>query len=71
LHADPEDVLYVPAETALPFWVALGLALVFVAMLVQAQLVAIVGLAVAGVAVLRWAWRIGDRDVPTSEETDS
>ncbi|HYL50813.1 MAG TPA: cbb3-type cytochrome c oxidase subunit I, partial [Acidimicrobiia bacterium] len=70
LHADPEDVLYVPAETALPFWVALGLALVFLAMLVQAQLVAIVGLAVAGVAVLRWAWRIGDRDVPASEETD-
>jgi hypothetical protein len=58
-------VLYVPSETALPVWVALGLALVFVAMLVQAQLVAVLGVFVATVAVLRWTWRIGDRHSET------
>jgi hypothetical protein len=44
---------------------------VFVAMLVQAQLVAIVGLAVAGVAVLRWTWHTGDRESATRPETES
>ncbi len=70
LHAEPEEVLYVPPETAVPFWVALGLALAFVAMLVEAQLVAIVGLAIAGIAVLRWTWRIGDRASETHTETE-
>ena len=59
LTAEPESVLHVPGETALPFWVALGLALVFVSFLVEAALVAIIGLAVAGIAVLRWTWRLG------------
>ena len=60
ITAEPETVLHVPPETSLPFWVALGLALMFVALLVQAALVAIVGLIVAATAVLHWTWRIGD-----------
>jgi cytochrome c oxidase subunit 1/cytochrome c oxidase subunit I+III len=59
LTAVPEDVLSVPHETMLPFWTALGLALVFVAFLVEAALVAVIGLFVAGIAVLRWTWRTG------------
>src|SRR3954451_11734675 len=61
LRAEPQDVLYVPPQTALPFSVALGIALVFTAMLVEAQLVAILGLFTAGVAVLRWTWHLGYR----------
>ena len=57
--AEPETVLRVPPETALPFCVALGLALVFVAFLVAAALIAIVGVGVAGIAVLAWTWHLG------------
>jgi cytochrome c oxidase subunit 1/cytochrome c oxidase subunit I+III len=59
LHAEPEEVLHVPSETALPFWTALGIALVFVAMLVEAQLVAAIGIGVIATAVVRWTWRLG------------
>jgi hypothetical protein len=59
LTAVPDDTLRVPHETALPFWTALGLALMFAAMLLETALVAVVGLVVAGLAVLRWTWRTG------------
>jgi cytochrome c oxidase subunit I len=59
LTAEPESVLHVPPETALPFWVALGIAVVFVAALVDAALIAIIGLALGGIAVLRWTWLLG------------
>jgi heme/copper-type cytochrome/quinol oxidase subunit 1 len=70
LHADPETVLYVPKETALPFWVALGAAVFFVALLVQAQLVGIIGIVIATIAILRWTWRLGYRG-ETHERADS
>jgi hypothetical protein len=59
LSAEPEHVLFVPRETALPFWVALGIALVFLAFLVEAVLVAVIGIVLAFIAGLRWVWRIG------------
>jgi len=70
LSAEPEHVLYVPRETALPFWVAFGLALVFLAFLIEAILVAFIGIAVAALAVLRWTWRIGNEhpDIVEVEE---
>jgi len=67
LSAEPEHVLYVPRETALPFWVAFGLALVFLAFLIEAILVAFIGIAVAALAVLRWTWRIGNEHVDIVE----
>ena len=63
ITAEPETVLRVPPETTVPFWVALGLALIFTALLVEAALVAIVGLVVAVIAVLRWTWRLGSVEV--------
>jgi len=59
LTAAPEEVLRVPSETALPFWVALGAVIIVVALLIQAQLVAVVGIVLAGGAILRWTWRTG------------
>ena len=64
LTAEPESVLYVPHETSLPFWVALGLALIFCAALVDGALVAIIGLLVAGVAVIGWTWQLGSTSTP-------
>jgi cytochrome c oxidase subunit I+III len=72
LGAEPEDVLYVPHETALPFWVALGLAGFFLGLLVRADLVGVVGLAIAGLAVLRWTWRTGATgETETPEATEA
>ena len=59
LSAEPEHVLYVPPETALPFWVAVGVALIFLAFLVEAALVAAIGVVLAFLAGLRWVWRVG------------
>jgi cytochrome c oxidase subunit I+III len=64
ITAEPEAVLRVPPETTQPFWVAVGLALMFTALLIEAALVAIVGLVVAAVAVLRWTWHIGGTTEP-------
>jgi cytochrome c oxidase subunit I len=57
LDADPEETMKIPGETWLPFVLALGLAVIFVGLLVKATLVGIVGLAVAGVALAWWTWR--------------
>jgi hypothetical protein len=37
---------------------------------VQAQLVAIVGLFVATIAILRWTWHVGDRTIEPQTETE-
>ena len=72
LGAEPEDVLRVPHETALPFWVALGIAAFFLGLLVRADLVGVVGVLIAGFAVLRWTWRTGATgETETLEETEN
>jgi hypothetical protein len=41
----------------LPFVLALGIAVVFVGLLVKIVLVGVIGVAVGVVALLAWAWR--------------
>ena len=69
LGAEPEAVLRVPHETALPFWVALGLTGFFLGLLVRASLVGAIGVGIAGLAVLRWTWRTGARGETETPET--
>jgi cytochrome c oxidase subunit I len=72
LSAEPEEVLRVPHETALPFWAALGLAVFFLGLLVRADLVGAIGIALAGLAVLRWTWRTGATgETETAETTET
>lgn len=53
----PEGVLHIPAETWVPFLVALGLVTLLVAALVSALTVAVLGLGLAVGAATTWAWR--------------
>jgi len=53
----PEGNLEIPHETYLPFVVALGLAALFVGLLIKAAVVGVVGVGLAVVAVLWWSWR--------------
>ncbi|MDP9332276.1 MAG: cytochrome c oxidase subunit I [Actinomycetota bacterium] len=57
LSARPQGTLGIPAPTYLPFIVALGIALLFVGLLVSAAVVAVVGIAVGGLALMHWLWR--------------
>jgi cytochrome c oxidase subunit 1/cytochrome c oxidase subunit I+III len=57
VDALPEATMSIPEESYLPFLVALGIAIVFVGLLVEAALVGILGLAVGAFAITRWAWR--------------
>ncbi|MCU1468463.1 MAG: cytochrome, partial [Actinomycetia bacterium] len=52
----PSDVLEIPAPTVVPFVVALGLAVFFLGLLIEAQVVGALGVAIAAAAVLRWLW---------------
>ena len=59
----PSEVLDVPEETILPFAVALGLAVFFFGLLIDASVVAVLGVVAGVVALLRWLWRTDtDRD---------
>jgi hypothetical protein len=49
-------VLEIPAPTVVPFVVALGLAVFFLGLLIEAQVVGALGVAIAAAAVLRWLW---------------
>ncbi len=60
----PEGNLQIPHETYLPFLAAIGLALVFVGLLVQATIVGVVAVALVVVAVWWWAWRTEDDLAP-------
>jgi len=53
----PEGNLEIPHETYLPFVVALGLAALFVGLLIKAAVVGVAGVGLAVVAVLWWSWR--------------
>jgi len=57
LPADPSDDFPIPETSALPFVLALGIAVVFVGLLVKIVLVGVIGVAVGVVALLAWAWR--------------
>ncbi|MDQ6797298.1 MAG: cytochrome c oxidase subunit I [Actinomycetota bacterium] len=53
----PEGNLEIPHETYLPFVAALGLAVLFVGLLVQAVVVGVMGVALAVLGAWWWAWR--------------
>jgi cytochrome c oxidase subunit I+III len=59
-RAAPEGELSVAADTSVPFIVALGLALVFAGLLVDALLVGVVGAVVGAAALAKWTWRTGE-----------
>lgn len=60
LEAEPEATMTIPEETAFPFVMALGLAVLVGSLLVTTILGAAVGVAILGVAFLRWTWRMGE-----------
>jgi cytochrome c oxidase subunit 1/cytochrome c oxidase subunit I+III len=60
LDARPQDVLGIPSPTYLPFVAALGVAALFVGLLVEAAVVAAVGVLVGASAVVRWLWRTSE-----------
>ncbi len=55
--AEPEGAWPVPPDTYLPFFAACGLAVVFMGLLMRAQLVGWAGVAVAVGVLVRWMWR--------------
>jgi len=57
LPADPSVDFAIPETSALPFVLALGIAVVFVGLLVKIVLVGVIGVAAGVVALLAWAWR--------------
>jgi cytochrome c oxidase subunit I len=57
LDAGAEDTMAIPQETYLPFVLAVGLAVFFTGLLVEAAVIGVVGVVVATVGLLWWAWR--------------
>ncbi|MGB3410451.1 MAG: cytochrome c oxidase subunit I [Microthrixaceae bacterium] len=53
----PDGSMRIPGETYLPLFVALGIAIGFLGLLINALLVAAVGVVVMIVAILWWTWR--------------
>src|SRR3954447_1343306 len=53
----PEGNLEIPHETYLPFVIALGLAVFFTGLLIDATLTGVAGIALAVAGVLWWTWR--------------
>jgi hypothetical protein len=66
----PEGNLQIPQETYLPFVLALGLAVLFVGMLVHAVVIGVMGVALAVVATVWWAWRTEEDLEPPSTEAE-
>jgi cytochrome c oxidase subunit 1/cytochrome c oxidase subunit I+III len=64
----PHEVLDIPKESALPFFMALGLAGVFYGLLIEGPIVMWLAVGLAVVALLGWVWRT-DTDL-TSEARD-
>lgn len=56
VDARPEATMRIPHETYVPFLVALGVAIVFLGLLVEATLVGVVGAVLGTFAILRWTW---------------
>ena len=57
LDALPQATLEIPEPTYLPFVVAVGIAIFFVGLLVEAAIVGVVGIIIGGIAIMRWTWR--------------
>jgi len=57
LVAEADETMKIPGETYLPFVLALGLAVIFMGLLIKAALVGIVGLVLAVVGLVTWGWR--------------
>jgi len=57
LDAAPEQTMEIPRDTYLPLLVALGTAVIFLGLLAKAIAVGAVGVALAALALVRWAWR--------------
>jgi cytochrome c oxidase subunit I+III len=63
LDPRPEAALKVPEPTYLPFALASGLMVLVVGLLINATVVAVIGLIAGAVALSRWAWRTGDTEI--------
>ena len=64
----PDEPLRIPHETYLPLCVALGIAVFFVGLLVSAVAVGAIGVAVAMVAIVWWAWRTEEVETELVED---
>jgi hypothetical protein len=53
----PQATLEIPEPTYIPFVVAVGIAIFFVGLLVEAAIVGVVGIIIGSVAIMRWTWR--------------
>jgi hypothetical protein len=53
----PSDVLEIPEQTAVPFAAALGVAVFFLGLLIDASVVGVIGVASVVVAAVRWLWK--------------
>ena len=53
----PDEVLEVPEETVVPFVVAVGIAIFFLGLLIDASVVGVLGIVIGVAALLRWTWR--------------
>jgi cytochrome c oxidase subunit 1/cytochrome c oxidase subunit I+III len=57
LEGRPEETSAIPRETYLPFLLALGIAVFFTGLLIEAVVVGVMGLVVGLVGLIWWAWR--------------
>ena len=60
MQAQPAGTMTVPEPTYLPFVLALGIAIFFTGLLVQAVLIGLLGAAIGAVGLIRWAWRTAE-----------
>jgi cytochrome c oxidase subunit I+III len=60
LDARPQAVLGIPEPTYLPFIAAVGIALLFVGLLVEAAVIGVVGVLIGMAAVVHWLWRTSE-----------
>jgi cytochrome c oxidase subunit 1/cytochrome c oxidase subunit I+III len=60
LDARPQDVLGIPSPSYLPFVAAVGVALLFVGLLVEAVLIGAIGVLIGASAIVRWLWRTSE-----------
>jgi cytochrome c oxidase subunit 1/cytochrome c oxidase subunit I+III len=57
LATEPEGILRIPKATYMPFVAALGVAGIFVGLLIYAPLAVALGVGIGLVAIARWTWR--------------
>ncbi|MDQ3679586.1 MAG: cytochrome c oxidase subunit I [Actinomycetota bacterium] len=57
LQSGPEETMEIPQPTYLPFVLALGLAVLFLGLLLKAAVVGVLGVVVAAAGMTGWLWR--------------